>query len=465
MIKVFNGKKKILAFVDADVVVRHFLDSGAFSDLPDSYEVVLVFPPDNWKRLINSSDINRWEFRACRVEISESRRSLFKKLFFIDQARQRRDTEWQGIRNGWIAMVGWKAGVIFSGLSFPLIRQIANAWYKWRLKSIPAKELQMLFDKECPDIILHPSTFEGYFINDLIELTQIRNIPMILLMNSWDNPCLKRAAIGVPDAVVVWGEQTKRHAEKFMGIPLEKIHKLGAAQFQVFRDYPTKAKEEILALNGIASSQLVLLYAGSSKGNREPIHLRWLNAAIEQGLLKGVTVIYRPHPYGIAVEDAKQILSEKLEHVVIEHAMRGFLEDVANGLNQGFHITPYEETHSLLSAVDAVISPLSTILIEAGLHGKPVLCFVPEEEDENSIWSMFREVIHIREYLQHPNVMVARTASELMPMVQVLLTKTRNLAIAEDMKDSMKFFVEFPAQRYSNALKTLVEDLLVSVRV
>jgi len=451
------ARKKILVFVDADVIVRHFLDSGAFSDLSSTYDVVLVFPPDNWKRIINSSDINRWRFRACRVEISETRRSLFKKLFFIDQARQRRDPEWRGIRNGWMALVGWKAGLMFSGLSFPLIRQIANAWYKRQLKSMPPKELQMLFDKECPDIILHPSTFEGYFINDLIELTQLRNIPMILLMNSWDNPCLKRNAIGIPDAVVVWGEQTKRHAEKFMGIPPERIHIFGAAQFQIFRDYPTKTKDEVYEINGILPDKLAILYAGSSKGNQEFTHLRLLNVAIDRGLLKGVTVIYRPHPYGVAKEDARAILSGELTHIVIDHSMRGFMLDIANGVNQGFYITPYDETHNLLSAVDAVISPLSTMLIEAGLHGKPVMCFIPEEEDDKSAWRVLRNVIHFKELLQHRNVQVVRTHQEFIPAAQMLISNVENRDKAYDIKDSMKFFVGFTDQPYSTSIKTLVD--------
>ena len=35
-------------------------------------------------------------------------------------------------------------------------------------------------------------------------------------MNSWDNPSTKRSLIGNPDWLFVWGEQTKKHAEKFV---------------------------------------------------------------------------------------------------------------------------------------------------------------------------------------------------------------------------------------------------------
>jgi hypothetical protein len=278
-------------------------------------------------------------------------------------------------------------------------------------------------------------------------------------MNSWDNPCLKRSAVGLPDAVVVWGEQTRRHTEKFMEVPPERIHVLGAAQFQIFRDPPVRNRDEVCLINGISGAQSILLYAGSSKGNREPTHLRWLDEAIESELLQNVTVVYRPHPYGIAAADARFILENRFSHVTIEYGMRGFLEDVADGINQGFYMTPYCETHDLLSAVDAVISPLSTILIEAGLHGKPMMCFIPKEEDENSEWRTLRELAHFRDLLQHPKVIVAQAYSDFMPAVQKLISRTRDEKETEEIKRSMHYFVDFPEQPYSVAIKKLAESL------
>lgn len=454
------SRSKLLIFVDADVVARHFLDSGAFATVSESHDVTLIFPPLGWKRLVNSGDINQWSLRARRISIPERRRTLFKRMFFIDQARQRHDPEWRDIRNGWMAMVGWKAALLFSLLALPLFRQLAKAWIFCQLARTPSTELNALLEEEKPDIIVHPSTFEGYFINDIIDAARARGIPIMLLMNSWDNPCLKRSALGHPDAVVVWGKQTRRHTEKFMGVSPERIHAFGSAQFQVFRDPPIQTRDEICAANGIDASQRVLLYAGSSKGNREPMHLQWLNEAVEEGHLAEVTVLYRPHPYGIARKDAQEILARRFPHVFIEHSMRYFLENVAEGKNQGFHITPYQQTHALLSAVDAVISPLSTILIEAGLHGKPIMCFIPEEEDRDSMWRVLRKLVHFRELTHNSSVIVARTHAEFLPAVQKLLARSKEADIEQRMREAMRFFVEFPEQRYSDAIGDLADRLI-----
>ena len=53
-------------------------------------------------------------------------------------------------------------------------------------------------------------------------------------MNSWDNPCLKNTSIYEPSIVGVWGEQTKYHAIKYMGLNPNKVRILGSAQFQCF---------------------------------------------------------------------------------------------------------------------------------------------------------------------------------------------------------------------------------------
>jgi len=120
------------------------------------------------------------------------------------------------------------------------------------------------------------------------------------------------------------------------------------------------------------------------------------------------------------------------------------------------------ETHDLLNAVDAVISPLSTILIEAGLHGKPMICFIPQEEDDNTYWKVLRDLVHFRELLQHPKILVARTHSEFLPAAQILISRISDEAEAQEVKKSMHFFVDFPEQRYSFALKNLVDSLLIA---
>ena len=453
-------KLKILVFVDSDPLVRHFLDSGVFSELALLHDVKLVLPPDGYRRLLSAIPEDRWGLELHRVSISEERRILWKRLFYIDQARFRSGRDWSDIRRGWRAIVGWKAALQFGVYALPGIRQITCAIMRARLARHPATNLETVLDTQAPDILIHPSTFDGYFINDVIVAGQRRRIPSLLLMNSWDNPTLKRAAVGQPDAVAVWGEQSRAHSVRFMRVPDNNVHVLGAAQFDVFRDDPVETRDNICREHGIDPASRILMYAGSSKGNREAQHLHWLSDAIDRGELETTTILYRPHPFGLDANEARNIIENTPRNVRIESSMMPLLNSLARGEHGGFFITPYSRTHSLLCAIDALVSPLSTIILEAGIHEKPVMCFIPWEEDEDSIWKMLRDLIHFRDLLESPSVIVARSHEEFLPSVATLMATVGDSHYSQKVKDDMEFFVEFPPQRFGEKLVSLVDHVL-----
>ena len=154
------------------------------------------------------------------------------------------------------------------------------------------------------DVLVHPTVFEGYFINDFILVGRRLGIPTIAIMNSWDNPSSKRSVIGVPDWVLVWGPQTRAHAVKYMGVAPERAVSFGAAQFDVFGRPARITREQFCAEYGIDAHKRILLYAGSSKGADEFEHLRMIEDAIDRGDLSDVAIVYRPHPGGMAATRA-----------------------------------------------------------------------------------------------------------------------------------------------------------------
>ena len=63
----------------------------------------------------------------------------------------------------------------------------------------------------------------------------------------------------------------------------------------------------------------------------------------------------------------------------------------------------YEISNKLLTVTDAVISPLSTILIESLLKGKPALAFFPEIHHEVHFGI---DEVHFSDFLKIPEVKV-----------------------------------------------------------
>ena len=209
--------------------------------------------------------------------------------------------------------------------------------------------LHDLLKQEKPDLILHPTVLEGLFVSDLIQWGKDHSVPSIYLMNSWDNPVVKAITVDAPDRLVVWGEHSRRLAHERLGIPIDQIVSLGAAQFDGYRLPPRESGPEYKRRIGIPVDQRVLLYAGSSKGLNETHHLRLLDQAIEVGDLPPCVVLYRPHPWRATVAGEENFFSVSWKHVVMAPDMDAYYRRKREGDGSIF-MADYAETHVTLNA-------------------------------------------------------------------------------------------------------------------
>jgi CDP-glycerol glycerophosphotransferase (TagB/SpsB family) len=113
-----------------------------------------------------------------------------------------------------------------------------------------------------------------------------------------------------------------------------------------------------------------------------------------------------------------------------------------------------------LSVVDAVVSPLSTIILEAAIHGKPVLCFLPEEESEARHFQMVAPMIHFEDMYRMPQFLKARSLGQLVPSVEELLSKVGDRAFARELEKACSVFVEPFERSYSQRLNDFVSQLV-----
>lgn len=454
-------RRRILCFIDSDLAIRHFLLSGSLRQLFEHHDVTLVLPPVSHRRIC--CDIEKLaglpsSMLLERVTIPPRRLTIWKQAFHHNQMRLRFGYGWWRLWVAWWTVLGWKAALMFSLGNLPIVVGIIKRRYAAELKRVPANELEVLLDRFRPELLLHPSTFEGYFVNDFAAQGAIRKIPTILLMNSWDNPSIKRATSGLPDWIGVWGKQTQRHTNHFMGVPLDRIAILGAAQFEVYRTAPRLTSNQFRHEHGMSNDGQILLYAGSSKGSLEASHLQWLNDAVAKGTLPKLHILYRPHPWGISQEEARAILGNQWPHVFIDLSMRPFLESICAGTNSGgFYMAEYARTHDILSCVDAVISPLSTILLESALHGLPVMCFFPREEDNIGNWRGLRKLVHFEDMFKSPAVLVADRYSDFLPKVKELIRRTEDTEFKSTITKEMQYFCEFHPKGYGTALLDLID--------
>lgn len=460
-------KLKIVCLLESDPEIRNFLLSRALEPLFETHDVTLLLPDKSHNRIKFDVDSLNLSVPIYRVTIPKERRSLWRRSFHFDQMRFRLDFGWYKLWSAWWGLIGWKAGLLYTLGNLPGIRGLMIRRYEELLRAYPATEFSEAIRKLAPDIIIHPSTFGGYFINDAIAEGKAQNIPTMLLMNSWDNPSTKRATSGKADWVAVWGEQTLRHTNLYMGIPKDRIVCLGAAQFEAYRPQPRITPTEFRCEYGLPPKKKILLYAGSSRGTREAKHLDWLEVAIERGYLGDVAVVYRPHPWGFGQQQAQDILNSGWKHIHIEKSMLDFVRALADGKNSGnFLMAEYARTHDVLSSVDMLLSPLSTMIVEGALHGIPVMCFYAKEEEKGSHWlKTLKNLAHFEDIFRSPSVVVCTNYDKFLTSVQELCRRANDKEFCDRIIKEMSFFAVFHPKSYGDALIEHLDRIFPDTKV
>lgn len=451
---------RITVFIDHDIVIRHFVMNGALLPLQDKHDVLFVFP-DQHKRV--QTDLAKLGLKRFKTIPTSQRRAYFyRRLYHATVLMNMRRTALshrRATRRVWRKLLGIRGYWTSWLYSWPL----THRWYRaYMLKEIGEHTaLNTLLEEERPDVILHPTVLEGLFVSDLVRYGQANKTPTVFIMNSWDNPATKAMMVGYPSQLVVWGEQTRQHAVQHLNMPPDRIVCLGAAQFDLYREPPKENAVEYRRRLGIPPHRKVLLYAGSSKGLNETSHLIRLDEAIERGDLKDTVILYRPHPWRSYPQDEADFCSLKWQHVLLDPSSEAFYRLSREATRMHVELANYENTHTVLSAVDAVISPLSTILLEAAMHGKPIAAYLPDEDIKtNTHLATVANMVHFEEFFERVDCIKCESPDHLIGDCRRLLQKTDEPGISDRLRKQCAYFVEPSDRPYADLVHELICSLV-----
>jgi hypothetical protein len=447
---------KLLVFIDHNITLRHFVLSGVLHALEEEHELLWVFPERHRRVTHQPAELPIGRHRT--VSISESRLHGYRRLYHASVLRMLRGTRDQrAIFAFWREMLGARAFWTSWALSWP---GMFHAYRRKMLNRIgEPQHINALLDEEKPDVIVHPTVLEGLFVSDLVHAGRHRGIPTVFLMNSWDNPAVKAMTVGTPDRLIVWGEHSRALAHERLRMPLENILVFGAAQFEVYRRPPRETPAAYRARLGIAGDHRLLLYAGSSKGLDETAHLVALETAIESGRLPRCTVLYRPHPWRARLATEEDFFTRRWRHVLMAPDMEAYYRRHRAG-DASMYLADYAETHVTLSAVDVVVSPLSTILLESGLHGKPILAYLPDEDMTTNV-AMFSmaKTVHFHDFFERVECLQCERPADLVADCARLLEVATSPDTGERIRQQCAFFVDIGERSYAEQLDSLVRGL------
>ena len=453
---------KILIFLENDLVVRHFIFSKAFIKLNTSHEVVYVFP-DGHKRMgsikTNKLDLN--DSKRLKLLPFQKRLKLWKIRFYVEKLKYKKGISRKVLRR-WRS--DFKIGNPFYALylyvffGLPIIFPIFTFIVNFLLSKTPNKEMIKILHEEKPDLLLHPSVLQGSYIDDVIFYGNKIKKPVIVIMNSWDNPLTKRSVVNKNYFLLVWGPQTKQHAIKYMGLKEENVIEFGSAQFDIYNHDKSNDWKSLRQDYGFKDDVKTLLYAGSSKNSDEFSHLKKIDSAIERGLLPKLNLIYRPHPWGNCGYKGFRFKEYNFKNVIFDFSMKDYvLSDFKKG---PLKILPnLKNTKDLLLSVDLVISPLSTILLEAMLVGKIPICLMTNDESNADHFRRVSGSPHFKEILENQDVVVINGANNLIEGIKKAINYSSLKGKSISLKKQSEFFISRFEESYDLRLLKFVENI------
>ncbi|MEJ7785729.1 MAG: hypothetical protein WKF96_13065 [Solirubrobacteraceae bacterium] len=237
------------------------------------------------------------------------------------------------------------------------------------------EDLYRLMRDVAPDLVITSASGSDSLVVDGLRCARALGVPTLALTYNWDNLSSKAAFPVLPEYFGVIGNQSAEHATQIHRVAPESVRVLGAPYIDRYFRHPAGSTRSPFPFRYV-------LFAGCFRQFDELQAIEALDHAIEAGGLD-LKIVYLPHPRRLPRKRPDRIDEDRLRHVVVEPRVRdGYIEgwsrytDTPGGRRlKKMDITPLplEAYPPLLENAEAVICPLSTIMLESAILRNRVL--------------------------------------------------------------------------------------------
>jgi hypothetical protein len=318
--------------------------------------------------------------------------------------------------------------------------------------------------RERPDFFVIPSVLLDQHTDDAMLLAQAFRIPTAVLVSGWDNASSKGLLYHRPSVIGVWGEQSRKHAIDIQRVPAERVYVIGAPHYESFKLKVAEAPEALRARWGLPNDVPILLFAGTFRPFDETALLLELDERIASGQFPRIHVLYRPHPWRQRRDGEANFFECRWRHVTLDPSLRvsyrkreltkASPSESANFMGRMTHL---RELYALSSAV---VTPMSSVLLESMIAGLPVLAVA--FGDGRHSWSADRvsRMLHFRELYELDEVFVVRERANFFLAVERLLAKVGDTEHADRLKRAAQYFHAQDTEPYAVKVARLVDQML-----
>jgi hypothetical protein len=260
--------------------------------------------------------------------------------------------------------IGSRQSFPFLGMGYKQIAilKFIIRWHLVRLMRFVLKAILRITVSKPPDflkssdLVICFGSSKDFFFDDIVRMARRFNKKVMMVSLNWDNATSK-PYVEKPDLVLTWGKQTASLSTKLHGIDSQPI---GTPRFENYKYIDIFEKSKSRNKLGLKGDFTYVLFAGVGFPFPEIEVLNRLSEYLDQTDKSNFRILYRPHPYGWKRQNQKESdLFRK--YVLIDPTLSLFEE---NDLDQYRY---------LFAACDAFLSAYSTMLVEAALHGLPIL--------------------------------------------------------------------------------------------
>ena len=317
--------------------------------------------------------------------------------------------------------------------------------------------------RERPDFFVLPSALLDYLTDDVLLIAQALAIPTLMLVLGWDNLSSKGLIYHQPALLGVWGEQSRRHAVEVQGVPPERVQVIGAPQYEDFYPDSSVDRSALRTRLGVPPVGRLIVFAGTFRLFDETEVLKQIDNAIEAGVLPAMHVFYRPHPWRVSRLSEDNFLDHSWRHVTMDPEMvdtYGVAKDGKETVTPDNFMFRLNHLAGVYQAADAVVSPMSTMLLEALLFGLPTMAVA--FGDGKHSWSADKvsRMLHFKELYEVQGLIVCRRRDDIFRQLDELISRIGDDAFSATLRNSTGYFVHRDGQSYAERVVPLVEMML-----
>lgn len=252
---------------------------------------------------------------------------------------------------------------------------LRRAYMKAEEKIFSGRDHDALLTAQKPDLVVTGTP--GYNRDDihLIRAAKRHRIPTATVMLSWDNLTSKGYMGAVPDQLLVWSDLMAEEAVHYHNYPSERITWVGAAQFDHYANFAQSFDRLAWRrAHGIADDAALLMY-GTINPALVPHESNIVRGIVEQiragKFDKPIHLWIRLHPQvvqGYYAENLSDYTNLASPTITVE-------KPPVHESKLSWDLPKEDATHlaSLLAASDIVITPNSTLSIDAACLDRPIL--------------------------------------------------------------------------------------------